>query len=518
MAKFITAKEAVALIPDGAVVATDGFVCCAIPEEILTEIENRYLETGQPKDLDLYYAASQGDSGERALNHFGNEGCVKRVVGGHWNVLPRLQKLARDGKIEAYNFPQGVIAHMFRNAAQGLPFTISKTGMYTFCDPRLEGGKLNDVTKEDLVEVIELRGEEFLMYHTPKIDVAILRGTYADEMGNISKEKEVLSLDGTSIASAAKANGGIVIVQVEDIVERGSLDPKLVSIPCVMVDYVVKTSDVLKFHGQSFATGYNPALSGQTKAVLSETPPLPLNNRKVCARRAAAEFRSGDTGNLGIGMPEGVSVVLNEEGEGEKVILTVEPGIIGGVPLGGQDFGAAINPLSIINQGYQFDFYNGGGLDIAVLGLAECDKEGNVNVSKFGPRLAGCGGFIDISQNARKMIFVGTFTAGGLKQKVGDGKLEILEEGKSAKFIEKVEQITFSASYAKETGQKVLYVTERAVFRLADEGVELIEIAPGIDLEKDILAHMEFKPIISKELKEMDPAIFTDALLGLVLE
>lgn len=517
MVKFMTAREAVNLIPDGATIATNGFVGIGVPEEILEELEKRYLEEGSPKNLSAYWAAGQGDSGNRGLNHIGFEGMVKHCVGGHWNLSPKVQKLALENKISAYNFPQGVMSHLFRDASMKLPFTISKTGLKTFADPRLEGGKINTCSTEDLVEVIEIDGEEFLKYKTPKLDVAIIRGTYADEDGNISLTKEALTLDAYCIAAAARVNGGMIICQVEDVVEKGSLDPKEVLVPSTMVDVVVKTSDPSKYHMQTFATVYNPSLSGQTKAVLSETAPAKLSNRKVCARRAAQMFSVGDIANLGIGMPETVSLVLKEEGQADKVTMSVEPGITGGVPLGGLDFGAAVNPGSIVDQGYQFDFYNGGGLSVAVLGLAEVDVKGNVNVSKFGGRVAGCGGFIDISQNVKKCLFVGTFTAGGLKEKIGDGKLEILQEGNSKKFRKEVEQVTFSADYARETGQTTLYITERAVFTLGEEKIKLIEIAPGVDLQKDILDQMEFVPEIAEDLKIMDPKLFEESVMGLEL-
>lgn len=517
MVLFCNAREAVDMIKDGDVVATNGFVGIGVPEEILHTLEEKYLSDGHPRDLSLYWAAGQGDSSTRGLNHFGNEGCVKLAVGGHWNLVPKLQKLAIDDKIEAYNFPQGVISHMFRDASAGLPFTISRTGLRTFCDPRLDGGKINSFTKKELVEVIDMDGEEFLKYQTPKVDVAIIRGTYADELGNISMRKEALNGDAFAIAAATRSNGGIVICQVEDIVEAGSLNPKEVLVPNVVVDVVVKTSDVDKFHMQTFDTLYNPAFSGATRAVLADTKPMALGNRKICARRTAEFFEAGNVANLGIGMPEGVSVVLNEEGQASKVTMSVEPGTTGGIPMGGLDFGASLNPMSIIDQGYQFDFYNGGGLDIAVLGLAECDQAGNVNVSKFGGRVAGSGGFIDITQNVKKCIFVGTFTAGGLKEEVVDGELKIVNEGKAKKFKDEVEQITFSAEYAKSVGQETYYVTERAVFTLGENGLKLIEIAPGVDLEKDVLQQMEFRPEVSKDLKVMSSRLFLDEKMGLQL-
>lgn len=517
MVQFINAREAVDLIKDGDLVASNGFVGINVAEEIYQAVEDKFQETGSPKNLALYYAAGQGDSGDKGLNHFGFEGCVDLVVGGHWNLAPKLQQLALNGKIKAYNFPQGVISHMFRDASIGLPFTISRVGLKTFCDPRVEGGRINDVSEEDLVEVIEIDGEEYLKYKTPKVDVAVLRGTYADENGNISFSREALTGDAFSIAAAAKHNGGKVIVQVEDITERGSLNPHEVVIPSVLVDYVVKSTDPQKYHMQTFGTYYNPAFCGETRAVLADTKPAPLNNRKVCARRAAEFFSAGNVANLGIGMPETVSLVLNEEGQGDKVTMSVEPGITGGVPMGGLDFGASLNPEAIVDQVYQFDYYNGGGLDIAVLGLAEADQHGNVNVSKFGGRVAGCGGFIDITQNVSTVLFIGTFTAGGLKETVKDGKLVIDQEGRSNKFVEDVEQITFSAEYAREKGQNVYYITERAVFKLIEDGIELIEIAPGIDLEKDVLAHMAVKPKISDNLKQMCSYLFEEEKVGLQL-
>lgn len=517
MVLFYNAKEAVDLIKDGDVVATNGFVGIGVPEEVLKELEDKYISEGHPRDLSLYWAAGQGDSDARGLNHFGNEGCVKVAVGGHWNLVPRLQKVALDNKMDAYNFPQGVISHMFRDASMGLPFTISRTGLRTFCDPRLEGGKINECTKTDLVDVIEIDGEEFLKYKAPKVDIAIIRGTYADELGNISMSKEALNGDVFSIAAAARSNGGKIICQVEDIVEAGSLNPKDVLVPNTLVDVVVKCTDVNKYHMQTFSTVYNPAFSGETRAVLADTKPAELGNRKVCARRTAEFFEAGNIANLGIGMPEGVSVVLNEEGQADKVTMSVEPGTTGGIPMGGLDFGASLNPMSIVDQGYQFDFYNGGGLSIAVLGLAEVDKHGNVNVSKFGGRVAGSGGFIDITQNVKKCIFVGTFTAGGLKENIGDGKLEITNEGKAKKFKQEVEQITFSAEYAKSVGQETYYVTERAVFTLGEKGMKLIEIAPGVDLQKDILDQMEFEPEVADDLKIMDEKYFRAEKMGLIL-
>ncbi|MGP1487902.1 MAG: acyl CoA:acetate/3-ketoacid CoA transferase [Peptoanaerobacter stomatis] len=516
--KFMTAREAADLIYDGATVGTGGFVGFGIPEEIELELGNRYNETKSPKAITLYYAAAQGDGKDRAVNHFDAEGLLKRVVGGHWNLAPKLQKLVFDNKMEAYNFPQGILSHMFRDAASGKPATISKVGLKTFVDPDLQGGKLNDVTKEDLVKKVNIEGEEYMYYYTPKLDFVILRGTFADELGNISLEEEYASLDATNMAVACKNNGGTVIVQVKDIVNANSLDPRLVKIPGALVDVVVKTTDPFKYHEQAFGAYFDPTYCGMAKKLLSTVEPPVLDNRKVIGRRGALEMKANSVINLGIGIPELVGAVTNEEGEGEKMTLSVEAGITGGVPLGGLQFGGAINPYCIVDQDTQFCFYDGGGLDATFLGLAQCDEKGNINVSKFGPRIAGCGGFINISQNTKKVIFCGTFTAGGLKEEVKDGKLIILQEGREKKFIKNVEQITFSADYANETNQDVTYITERCVLKLTKEGLMITEIAPGVDMDKDILAHMEFKPLISKDLKLMDERIFKDELMGLKLQ
>ena len=431
-------------------------------------------------------------------------------------MAPKLQKLIKDNKILAYNWPQGVVSHFFREVAAKRPGVISRVGLGTYIDPRNDGGKLNEKTfKEgaDLIKLLEIDGQEYMFYKYFPINVAIIRGTTADLDGNITMEKEALTLEALAMAMAVRNSGGKIIAQVERVAERGTLNCRNVKIPGVMVDYIVISKP--ENHWQTFAVQYDPSFSGEIKKPMASVPPMEMSPRKIIARRAAFELMPNSIVNLGIGMPEGVASVANEELILKELIMTAEPGVIGGMPNGGLNFGTGTNTDCLIDQPYQFDYYDGGGLDIAFLGSAEVDKHGNINVSKFGPRFVGPGGFINISQNAKEIVFVGTFTAGGLKISVADGKLTIVEEGREIKFLDHVEQVTFSGKYAASTRQPVLYITERCVFSLCEEGVELIEIAPGINLEKDILTKMEFKPIMRTPPKLMDERIFKEGIMGL---
>ena len=519
--KIVTARDAVRLIRSGDTVAIGGFGGVGFAEEIIHAIADAHAAAdqevaafGRPSDLTLFFGVGQGRAAEgRGVNRLSQPGLVKRVIGAHFNFIPAIQQLVIGNQVEAYNLPLGTICHLYRDIAAGKPGHVSRIGLGTFVDPRLGGGKLNAKTTEDLVRLMEIDGQEYLFYKTVPIHVGIIRGTTADPNGNITLEREALTNETLSLAMAAHNSGGLVIAQVERIAEANTLNPRQVKIPGVLVDCIVVATDP-KSQWQTSITPYNPAYAGEMRVPMTSLAPLEMSERKVIARRAAMELRPNSVVNLGVGMPEGVAAVVAEEKASDLMTLTAEPGVIGGVPAGGRDFGAATNAQAVIDMPYQFDFYDGGGLDVAFLGLAQADREGNINVSKFGARLAGAGGFIDISSNATKGVFCGTHTAGDLEVSIAHGKVLIERDGKHKKFIEQVEHRTFSGPVAAQNDKEVLYVTERAVFRLTREGLELTEVAPGVDIERDIIDKMAFKPIV-REPRLMDARIFSPEPMGL---
>lgn len=509
MFKLVEAREAATQIESGSTVAIGGAGAGhAVPDKILRGIGEYYVETGQPKDLYLIHPCGIGDNDSRGLNHIAHEGLVRTSVGGFWGNAPKMVKLAQEEKLTGYNLPQGVLSHLMRATASGKPGIITHVGLNTFVDPRLEGGKINSITKEEIVEVISLKGEEYLFYKTRPVDVAIIRGTTADSEGNITMEEEVGSFAMLSIAQSAKVNKGIVIAQVKRI-EKGHCDPGHVKVPGTFIDYIVTDPD----QEMTFLSGFDPALV--KRDVPFESDELHMEGLKnLVSRRAAIELHKGAYVNLGYGMSDGIPIVAQQEEITDQIIFMIEQGASSGIPTTGLNFGAMYNPSSIIDDGYQFDFFQGGGLDIAYLGFAQIDAEGNINSSRFGNVITGCGGSIDISQNVKKVVYCGSFAVKSEQEITGEG-VKVINPGKFKKFVKKVQQVSFSGPYAIEKGQEVLYVTERAVFKLSPEGLVLTEIAPGVNLQKDILDMMEFSPIIPKDMKTMDTSIYSDGILGL---
>ncbi len=506
--KVISAQQAAELIKDRATVAWTTASMCGFGEEVAAAIEERFLKTGTPRNLTLTYSCGSGDypfGDVKGMNHLGHEGLVGKIIAGHIGQAPRLVKLVSDNKVEAHTLPQGVMTHLWRQMAGKKIGVITKVGLGTFVDPRLEGGKVSAITKDEMVKLIEFEGEEYLYFKTFPLDVAVIRGTTADEKGNMTMTHEALCLEALSLATAVKNNGGIVIAQVLYTAKSGTLNCRRVKVPSVLIDYVVVAKP--ENHLQTTTTVFNPGLCGEATSPLGSLPPLPLDERKIILRRAAMEMRPNSTLNLGLGMPEGTASVAVEEGVSDMMTLTTELGNFGGIPGKGPDFPATHNSECTAEHALMFDFYDGGGLDMCVLGLAQTDVDGNLNVSKFGTRVTGPGGFINISTSAKKVVFVGTMTVGA-KYAVKDGKIVIVKEGHKKKFVKKVEQLTFSGKYAQKTGRPILYITERAVFSLEEGGLTLIEIAPGLDLEKDIISAMEFRPQISPALKEMPAELF----------
>lgn len=517
--KQISASDICAYIKDGVTIVVTGITLGAFAEEAAVEIEKSFLASGHPRDLTFYFPSAIGNRNDRGMNHVCHEGLAKRMVGGHMlGCGVRIVKLCQENKAEIYNFPQGVMSTMNRYIAAKKPGVITKIGLRTMMDPRYGGGRMNSAAKEDLVELLEIHGEEWLLYKLPKVDVTIIRGTVADENGNISIYKEGYQLGQLAAAQAAKACGGIVICQVERIVKAGTLKPKEVKVPGILVDYVYTGKP--EYHWQTAQTPYNPVFSGEVRVPLDSIPLEKLSARKVIARRAAMELEPGDIVNLGVGIPEAVSSVAAEEGVENLFTLTTEAGGIGGIPANAHDFGCCWNPDCTLEMADQFDLYDGGALDLGCLGFLQVAQNGNLNSSMRDGGGIGVGGFMNVAGGAKKVVFTAVMTGGVSRNDTPkfsfrDDRLFIEREGNVKKFVKEIEQISFNGQVTLSQGKRVLYITERAVFQLTAEGLELIEIAPGLDLEKDILSAMEYRPIISKDLKLMPAGIFSEKWGGL---
>jgi propionate CoA-transferase len=489
----MTADAAAAMIGDGATVAVSGNGAGMVSAEAVFEaIERRFLRTGHPRDLTLVHTLGLGDRGERGTNRFAHEGMLKKVIAAHFTWSAKIQQLIREEKIEAYCLPGGVVQQLMREIGAGRPGLFTHSGLGTFVDPRQDGGRCNGRSREELVELVSIDGKDVLRYRPFPVDVAIIRGTYADTKGNVSPEEEPIDMDIHTLALAARASGGKVIAQVRQVVEPGALAARSVRVPGILVDAVVEDAGQEQFYG----LGYDPAVSGKKRAhlgALAAEVPAKLE-RRIIARRAAMEIIPGASLNFGFGMPGGIFGVIAEQGSEDELWMSVEQGVHNGRMLDDRLFGAARNMDAIVPSIEQFDYYSGGGIDIAFLGMGEADARGNVNVSHLGGNLIGPGGFIEIAQNAKKVVFCGTFDAQGSRIEWDGARLKVAAAGRVKKFVERVERITFSADYAREHGQEVLFVTERAVLRLGAEGLELVEVAPGMEVERDIVPYMEFRP------------------------
>lgn len=512
---YATAKEAIQkIVKDGDAIALAGVSNSCTAKELSYAVEEVFLETGHPKQLTLITTSAPLEG----MDMYAHEGMTARVIAGHYANNEALKAFIADNKCSSWNLPQGIVNLLYRSEGAGENGLLSKVGLGTFVDPRQQGAKANACTTEELVEVEHFRGEEYLWYKPLHPTVAFIRGTAADEKGNVSLSDEMYWIDAFSVAKATKANGGTVIVQVRDYVKEGSLEAHDVHIPGILVDAIVTTKDIEKHHRLTPGTQFSEYLLGKKKMpeVLIQSKPRTLDERKIIGRRAAMEVKPDTIVNIGFGMPEMASNVMTEEGLAEHITLAVEHGLIGGVAAPGERFAVHVNYDAMVDAPSQFDFFHVGGLDITLLGNAQTDQNGNVNVHKFGRVPTGIGGFIDIVTATKKVVFCGTFTAKGLKEHVEDGKLVIDQEGAIKKFIGKLAEISFNADYALKNECKVIYVTERAVFELTEQGLMLTEYAPGIDVKKDILNQMDFAPTISPTLKTMDARIFIDEKMGLL--
>lgn len=518
-AEVVPAEDIARRMADGDHVLTVGMTLVGASEAILTAIEQRFLKEGHPRDLTLIHASGQSDR-HGGIQHLAHEGLVTRIVGSHWGLAPEWMALISGNAVQAYCLPQGQITHWLRSVASGLPGHLTQIGLGTFIDPRQEGGKMNARTlaAPDLIHLIQVHGQEYLWIDAIPLNWVVVRGTTADDCGNITAEEEAMKLELLPAVLATRRFGGCVAVQVKNLVPRGSLNPRQVEIPGAHVDYVVRAEHPAQDHRQTSGWFFRPAFSQEGwRPTLHTASVPPLDIRRVIGRRAVLELTPGAIVNMGTGIPNDViGPEVLREGAAAAVTLTVESGVYGGRPVGGVDFGIAEHPDALIEHPYQFDFYNGRGVDVTFMGFGEADAQGHVNATKLGDRATGAGGFIDITQPAKKVVFCGTFTTRGLTVAVDSYRLTIIEEGHIPKFVPRVQQISFNGLQGVSRGQQVLVVTERAVFRLTPEGWELTEIAPGIDLERDVLRLMGFKPRIAQDMRMMDPRIFSEDLLGLL--
>ena len=519
--KFMTAAQAVELIRDGDTVGLMGGGGGLMEaSHVFEAVQHRFLSTGYPQNLTVMHALGIGDKKTKGMNCFAHEGLVRRVIGGHWVWSPAMQQLALDNKIEAYILPGGVSSQLMREIGAGRPGLISHVGLGTVCDPRHGGGRMNQAAREDLAELITIDGRQWLRYKPFPIHVAIVRASAADEEGNISFEHEAANLDATSLALAARNSRGKVIVQVKERLPRGALKAREVRIPAAWVDAIVIDPQQSTSYHIPFDPAFSGELTGPARAhseaadharELAAAQEV-FSERQAVARRAYLElFNTGKVRpviNYGVGVPDAVAKLIAARQEQHRIYQTIEHGTYGGTLMDGVLFGYARNASAMIDAATQFDFYGGGGLDIAFLGFGEFDELGSVNVSRLGGVTVGPGGFIDIAQNASKVVFCGTFAAKGVRLQTGDGQMRVLQQGAVQKLVPRVDQITFSGPQGLQRGQQVLYLTERASFRLTPAGVEVFEIAPGIDLQRDVLDQMGFRPQIASELRLMDSAHF----------
>ena len=521
--KLRTMEAAAALIPDGATVSVSSSSGLGCPDATLRAIGARFAASGQPRGLTTIHPIAAGDMyGIAGIDHLTAPGLLKRVIAGSYPSgpsslpSPKIWELIHHNAIEAYNLPSGMLFDLHADIAAGRPGVLTRVGLDTFVDPRRQGGRMNEITTHQLVEVVRFDGREWLYLRAFPIDVAIVRGTNADEWGNVSMEHEGAELGALTQALAARNSGGIVIAQVQRVVAGGSIPARQVRIPGVLVDHIVVDPD----QWQTTQTPYDPAISGETRQPVSTFAPAEWGIEKVIARRAAMELATGDVVNLGFGISALVPRILLEEWLGDAVTWVIEQGAVGGMPLLGFQFGCAANAQAILPSPQQFTYFQGGGFDRSLLSFMQVDTEGSVNVSRLAARphvTAGAGGFVDITARARHLVFSGFFTAGGVKFDLQDGRLQIVQEGKTRKFVREIEHVTFSGRVAHETGQQVTYITERCVIRLESAGLTLTEIAPGVDLQRDVLDQAELPLRVSPTLSEMDARLFRPEPMGLRL-